>query len=155
MQSGGFSPHIGRSFGLFHDHVVRFCIITSDLQPLVVTKPNPREPEKENDNLWMAVMGGSPGNFGVIVSLELKPLWDNVYPNVRAQVHYMIYTPAAWTEVMSFLAELNADNNLPADFNVYAITLGKNPRQTPTNMDTKMMGLFNKHEPKRPQGIGV
>ncbi len=77
LQSGGVSPYFVHSFSLFYDHIVIFCIIMVNMKTQVVTK-------KENDNLWMAVMGGSPVNFGVIGLLVLKPLWDSDYPSAHA-----------------------------------------------------------------------
>lgn len=139
VQSGGFSPHIGRSFGLFHDQVEEFRIITADSKVRNVTKPRADDPDEFNDELWYAVLGSSPGSFGVLVYVIFKPFLDCNHSNSRAQTYYMTYTKEAYTEVLSFITELNDDDDLAADFNAYVITLGHcSPLRRP-NIDSAMI----------------
>ncbi len=64
----------------------------------------------------------------------------------------MSHTPKAWTEALFFLAKLKNDDELPADFNVYAITIRANLLRIPMDIDTKMI---YKHKPIRRQGIDM
>ena len=139
LQSGGFSVLCGRSFGWFSDHVVSFRIITADLQTRVVRRPDPARPDAGNDALWFAAIGGSPGNFGVVTQLTLRPLWDVDYPESRTMTVYMHYTPEAHEALLQIVAQYNDDDELPADFNVCTFILGAYPLALRPNIDTRMM----------------
>merc|ERR1719295_315527 len=70
VQTGGFGRTI-RSQGLLLDHVVAFDIITSDGQSRHVAKPSANSKGSLNDDLFWAVLGGSPGAWGVVTNYEL------------------------------------------------------------------------------------
>jgi hypothetical protein len=57
-QTGGYGQ-LGRSFGLFGDHIVGIRMIGHDGQIREVTRDSDAE-------LLYAILGGSPGNFGII-----------------------------------------------------------------------------------------
>lgn len=139
MQSGGFSVFCGRSFGWFCDHVTQFRIITADLQVRVIHKPVADKPEKENDDLWFAVIGGSPGNFGIVTEMTIKPLWDKDHPQSRSSTIYMHYSREAHEALMQIVAEYNDRDDLPADMNLCAFVLGAYPLVLRPNIDTRMM----------------
>jgi FAD/FMN-containing dehydrogenase len=76
-QSGGFSVDCPRSFGFFIDHLYQFDLVMAPTKATggvpkfrTVRRPTltPGGPgsDPENDELWFAMVGGSPGNFGVI-----------------------------------------------------------------------------------------
>jgi len=139
MQSGGFSVFCGRSFGWFCDHVTRFRLITADLKTREVHKPLADTKDPDNDELWFAVIGGSPGNFGIVTELTIKPLWDNDYPESRSSTVYMTYSREAHEALLQIVAEYNDRDDLPADFNLCAFVLGAYPLVLRPNIDTRMM----------------
>ncbi|HVJ94932.1 MAG TPA: FAD-binding oxidoreductase [Labilithrix sp.] len=139
LQSGGFSVFCGRSHGWFCDHVTEFRIICADLKTRIVHKPVPESPDRDNDDLWFAAIGGSPGNFGIVTELTLKPLWDADYPESRSTTVYMHYSREAHQALLQIVAEYNDRDDLPADFNLCAFVLGAYPLALRPNIDTRMM----------------
>lgn len=137
LQSGGFSVLCGRSFGWFSDHVVSFRIVTADLRTRVVHRPDPARPHVD-DELWFAAIGGSPGNFGVVTEMTLRPLWDADHPESRTMTVYLHYTPEAHEALLQIVADFNDDDDLPADFNVCTFILGAHPLVLRRNLDTRM-----------------
>ncbi len=63
-QTGGYGQ-LGRSFGLLGDHVWEIRLIDHDAEIKVVDKAS--DPE-----LFHAILGGSPGNFGVITHYTME-----------------------------------------------------------------------------------
>ena len=47
---------------------------------------------KNNDELFWAVMGGSPGNFGILTHVTFRPLHDKDYPDSRMMKFTIPYT---------------------------------------------------------------
>lgn len=139
LQSGGFSVLCGRSHGWFCDHITQFRIITADLETRIVHRPLADQPDKENDDLWFAAIGASPGNFGVVTEMTIKPLWDKDYPESRTSTIYMRYSPEAHEALLQLVAEYNDNDDLPADFNVCAFVLAGYPPVLRQNIDTRMM----------------
>ncbi len=139
LQTGGISPFCGRSHGFFADHVVEFKIVTADLVTRVVTRPpGPKiRAGSDNDVLWYGVMGGSPGNFGVVISLTIVPLRDCDYPFSRAYT-FVTANPKAYEEVTRIATEFNDDEGLAADWNVVAFTMAHSEPYLRANIETKM-----------------
>jgi hypothetical protein len=159
LQSGGFSVFCGRSFGWFCDHVTQFRIITADLETRVVHRPVADAPDKANDDLWFAAIGGSPGNFGVVTELTIKPLWDRDYPETRSVTHYMHYSPEAQEALLEIVADYNDRDDLPAEFNLMTFILGGYQPVLRPNIDTKMMHahpeIYGKGLEPHPALIGI
>jgi len=71
VQTGGFG-HGVRSHGILLDHVVAFDIILEDGESRHVIKPEVgTRTSRLNDDLFWAVLGGSPGAWGVVTNYEL------------------------------------------------------------------------------------
>jgi FAD/FMN-containing dehydrogenase len=137
MQSGGFSPMFLRSFGYFCDHITKFRIVLAprargeDPRTVEVIKPIPGQTSAENDELWYVVLGGSPGNFGVVLDVTIKPLWDRDYPHSRGLAIFRMFNGEkgrrdleAWIQL---IAEYSDDDEMPADYNFNVIMLAGNP----------------------------
>lgn len=159
LQSGGFSVLCGRSFGWFCDHVTQFRIITADLQTRIVERPVAGKPDKDNDDLWFAAIGGSPGNFGVVTEMTIKPLWDRDHPESRTSTIYMHYSPEAHEALLQIVAEYNDRDDLPADFNLCTFILAGYPAVLRPNIDTRMMHshpeIYGKGLEPHPAVIGI
>ena len=132
----GYSVFMPRSFGLMIDHVVAMTLViapkTKGGKASVVNleKPDPDMPEsadqRQNDELWYAVVGGGTGSFGVVIDVTLKPLWSGDYPHSRVCNTVMVYTPEKYQKVIDYLAGLAADDDLAADFNGSCALMGTN-----------------------------
>ena len=83
VQTGG-SGMLKRSFGLMSDYVEAFEIVMANGKHERIWKPNSPfaldGTTEENNDLFWAVMGGSPGNFGVLTHVIFHPLHDKDYP---------------------------------------------------------------------------
>ena len=94
-----------------------------------------------NDDLFWAVMGGSPGNFGILTHVRIRPLHDKDYPDSR-MMHFMTeYTPEKHHALESILAEMNGDPELPKNFNFCLTIMGP---QVPMFHGPKVFEKMNK-----------
>ena len=132
MQTGGYSPFFSRSFGFFCDHVQEFTIIlppnndNPKPEKVVVKKPAKRIPGDRNSDLWWAVQGGSPGNFGVITEMKVKGIKDEDHADARSMSVTFAYDENGKEKLKTFLeilSEFNDDDDLPADYAFNVICL--------------------------------
>ncbi|KFA60147.1 hypothetical protein S40285_09636 [Stachybotrys chlorohalonatus IBT 40285] len=73
-QTGGYGQ-LGRSFGLFGDYIRSIRMIDHDGQvQSSITKENP-----ETKGLFYAILGGSPGNFGIITHYTVEVMRGSYY----------------------------------------------------------------------------
>jgi FAD/FMN-containing dehydrogenase len=70
----------GRAFGLFADHIVEARVFTADGQ-VRWYKRDATDPEEAE--MFYAVLGGSPGNYGILTHIKLKVHKDSDHPNAR------------------------------------------------------------------------
>ena len=70
-QTGGYGQ-LGRSFGLLGDHVREIRLFDSDANVKTINKTS-------DPDLFYAILGGSPGNFGVITHYMLEVHQDADY----------------------------------------------------------------------------
>ena len=113
-QTGGYGQ-LTRGFGLFADHVVELEIITADCQKVIVTK------ETEPD-LFFALLGGSPGNFGVLTHFTIKPLRDIDHPLSRGMKLVCLYDRTTLKSLLDVMVDMANDVDFPQDFD-YCVTL--------------------------------
>ncbi|KAG5178609.1 hypothetical protein JKP88DRAFT_158492, partial [Tribonema minus] len=78
-QTGGYGQ-LSRAFGLFGDHIVAIRIITADQEVRELTRDSAVAADQE---LFWAVLGGSPGNFGVLTHVTIRPHHDEDHPNAH------------------------------------------------------------------------
>ena len=88
-QTGG-AGHIARNFGYCIDYVYGFTIVTADGS---IRKVNRDSPEQKDKDLYWAVLGGSPGAFGVTTQLIFHPILDKHYPYSTGWDAEIPYTP--------------------------------------------------------------
>uniref|UniRef100_A0A914GWS2 FAD-binding PCMH-type domain-containing protein n=1 Tax=Globodera rostochiensis TaxID=31243 RepID=A0A914GWS2_GLORO len=111
VQTGGYGIAI-RAFGLLADHVLAFDIITADGQTLHVARDSADEKMRD---LYYAVLGGSPGNFGVLTHITLKAYRNEDYPHsrgFRATFTYAKESVQRILDLMSKMSELERDYDL-------------------------------------------
>ena len=78
--------------------------------------------------MFWAVLGGSPGNFGILTHVRLRPRHDKDYPDSRMMNFATHYSPEKHHALESIKAEMSGDKSLASDYN-YMITIMscKNP----------------------------
>lgn len=116
IQTGGFGLLI-RSFGLLADYIQKVRIITADGQIQWVE----RDVVKDKDLLY-AILGGSPGNFGVVTDVTLRVLKDENYPESRGFRAIFPYSDATLTRLLDVMVDLDDTPNIPGDYD-YCISL--------------------------------
>ena len=83
--TGGYGM-CNRTFGIMCDYVEAFEIVMANGKLEKIWRPNsifaPEETSEENNDLFWAVMGGSPGNYGIITHYIFQPLHDKDYPGI-------------------------------------------------------------------------
>ncbi|KAG9239527.1 hypothetical protein BJ875DRAFT_365607 [Amylocarpus encephaloides] len=108
VQSGGWGQ-LGRSFGLFGDHVVSIEIVDHE--------GNFKEVTTQNDpDLFFALMGGSPGNLGVITHFTVKVHRDEDYVGSRGLKSIFLYKPKILKRLLDQLVEMSDDENFPGNY---------------------------------------
>mmetsp|Transcript_23859 Transcript_23859/g.36236 ORF Transcript_23859/g.36236 Transcript_23859/m.36236 type:complete len:672 (+) Transcript_23859:132-2147(+) len=173
LQTGGYAPCFSRSFGLFVDHCIQFTIILAPQEkgqdPIrkVVQKPA----EGVNDELWYTILGGSPGNFGVITEAMFEVRKDEDHKDSRGVFFPCVYeTPNSgkknFEEMLKIACEYSASDNgdIASDFcfNVFHITgncFEKDDLKKHKNVDTLMCAkhpeIYNKRGPATPPWVGL
>jgi hypothetical protein len=129
-QTGGYGQ-LNRAFGLMCDHIEGFEIVLANGEHKKVWKPTsitrnqivfPEDIGKENDDLFWAVMGGSPGNYGVLTHLQMRPLHDDKYPDSRAMRVFTPYTKEKMDKLLQVMTEMSDDPDFPRNFD-YCLNL--------------------------------
>ncbi|KAG0027213.1 hypothetical protein BGZ82_009104 [Podila clonocystis] len=116
VQTGGYGQ-LGRSFGLLADHVQKIRIITADGQPRVIE----RKVEEDKD-LFFAVLGGSPGNFGVLTHVTIRVHRDEDHPLSRGLKILYPYDRNRLKRLLDVMVEMANEKSFPADFD-YCLTV--------------------------------
>ncbi|KAK3836330.1 MAG: hypothetical protein JOS17DRAFT_771863 [Linnemannia elongata] len=106
VQTGGYGQLI-RSFGLLADYVQKVRIITADGQARWVERGR-----AQDKDILYAILGGSPGNFGVITDVTLNVLKDEDYPACGATLK----------RLLDVMVDLDDTPDTPADYD-YSISM--------------------------------
>ena len=109
VQTGGYGAFTNM-FGLFGDHVIGFRIITADTKIRNITKEN-------NPDLFWAVLGGSPGNFGVLTHITLKVNPDKKYNVIKYRIFYP-YRKEHFRNLLNLFINLNGTKNKLIDYSI-------------------------------------
>lgn len=144
-QTGGFSV-ITPTFGVMIDYLLRFDIILPDGAKRTVARDS-KDPG--DGDLWFAVLGGSPGNFGVVTSITVKYLKDEDYPKARCFKAAWFFRAEALQELVQIVNEINDDPNSDPDFGLSVMALGAEYDEEtrwwsllPETFDEKMMKKY-------------
>ena len=100
-QTGG-AGHIARNFGFCIDYVYGFTIVTADGS---IREVNRDSPAQEDKDLYWAVLGGSPGAFGVTTNLVFHPILDEDYPHSTGWDARIPYTPKRMEACLAILED--------------------------------------------------
>ncbi|KAH7110652.1 hypothetical protein B0J13DRAFT_591116 [Dactylonectria estremocensis] len=107
-QTGGYGQ-LGRSFGLFGDHIRTIRMVCHDG---VI-----RDISKENDaELFYAILGGSPGNFGIISHYTVEVYQAKSYMGTFAGL--WIYSPKVLKKLLTAVAQMAENAKVPRGFDL-------------------------------------
>jgi len=128
-QTGGYG-HIARAFGLAIDYVYGFTIVLATGEIRTVTRDS--EDQQSRDIYW-AVMGGSPGAFGVTTEVIIHPILDEDYPHSTAYKRVFSHTPERMKEVILIVEDFinrakEGDDNYIAEELDLMVSLSSNNR---------------------------
>lgn len=104
-QTGGYGL-LTRCLGLFSDHLVELHVVMPNGDQRVVTKAD--------QDLWFALLGGSPGNYAIVTHVVIETHRDIDYPDSRGLV---INGPAITEDRLKRAFDLLRDtgSNVPDD----------------------------------------
>lgn len=109
-QTGGYG-HTARAFGLAIDYIYGFTIVLADGEIKTITRDSK---EQEDLDIYWAVMGGSPGAFGVTTELVIHPILDEDYPHSTGFSRSFKYSERQMLAVLKILEDFinrsNADD---------------------------------------------
>ncbi|KAF9923363.1 hypothetical protein BGZ67_009865, partial [Mortierella alpina] len=138
VQTGGYGQ-LARSFGLLADQVQKFRIITADGIPRSIQRGVP-----EDSDLFFAVLGGSPGNFGVLTDVTLKVFRDEDHPKSRGLRARYLYSRDSLKRLLDVMVDMADDKNFPGDYDYNVSVLSSCCLALPLitlGMDKKMQRL--------------
>ena len=124
VQTGGYGQ-LGRSFGLFGDHVVSHEIVEHNGGFKEITRDS--HPE-----LFYAILGGSPGNLGVITHFTIEVHRDQDYVGSRGIKAFYEYSPKTLQRLLTLLATMSDDPNFPRNYDFCISVLSEFSEYLPT-----------------------
>ena len=108
VQTGGYGQ-LGRSFGLFGDYVLSLEIIDHEGQSKEITKTT--DPE-----MFFALLGGSPGNLGVVTHFTIEVQRDSNYQGSRGLKALYWYDTRTLKRLLNILVEMSDDPDFPRNY---------------------------------------
>ena len=112
-QTGGYGQ-LARAFGLFSDQIVSFEIFLADGTKRVVAADSPEQFDKD---LFFAVLGGGPGNYGIVTHITVRPFRDLDHQYARAYKKVVPYDPKLDHHLLVRLFDLVQEwENAPGDY---------------------------------------
>ncbi|KAG0288419.1 hypothetical protein BGZ97_006825 [Linnemannia gamsii] len=142
VQTGGYGQ-LGRSFGLLADHVQKIRIITADCQPREIQRG-----VEEDSDLFFAVLGGSPGNFGVVTHVTLVVHRDQDHPQSRGLRILYPYDRDRLKRLLDVMVRM-ADNELfQADYDYCVSVSSGGSLIFPSSFSPSIDRTMRKNHPK-------
>jgi FAD binding domain len=108
VQTGGYGQ-LGRSFGLFGDHVISLEVVDHEGTFKEVTR-------KSDPELFHAILGGSPGNLCVITHFTLSVHRDKDYKGSRGVKSIYWYKRQTLENLLDILVEMSDNENFPGNY---------------------------------------
>lgn len=108
VQTGGYGQ-LGRSFGLFGDHVLSLEIVDHEGNFKEITKAS--DPE-----MYYAWLGGSPGNLGVLTHFTIEVHRDSDYQGSRGLKALYWYNPNTLKRLIDILTEMSDNPDFPRNY---------------------------------------
>ena len=113
VQTGGYGQ-LSRAFGLFSDQIVAFEIFLADGSKRTVQADSPDPFDKD---LFFAVLGGGPGNYGIMTHITIRPLKESDHKYARAYKKVIPYDPKLDHNVLVQMFDLVEEwENAPGDY---------------------------------------
>lgn len=120
VQTGGYGQ-LTRAFGLFSDHIQSFEIFLADGTKKKVCRKSEVQADKD---LFFAVLGGGPGNYGIMTHVTISPPKDSDHQYSRAFKKVIPYDPKYDHDVLVQLFDLVRKwENAPGDYD-FSFTVG-------------------------------
>ncbi|KAJ0116619.1 fad binding domain-containing protein [Diaporthe amygdali] len=141
VQTGGYGQ-LGRSFGLFGDHIRSLEIIDHAGEEKEITRAG--DPE-----LFYAWLGGSPGNLGVLTHFTVEVHRDADYKGSMGVRVLHLYDEDKLKSLLQVLAEMNDDEEFPRNYDLCISVLSAS-----FDILGLMGGLDNKMEEEHPEIFG-
>ncbi|KAF8926772.1 hypothetical protein BGZ58_010916 [Dissophora ornata] len=123
VQTGGYGQLI-RSFGLLADYVQKVRIITADGVKRWVERGVAADKE-----LLYAILGGSPGNFGVITDVTLNVQKDEDHALSRGFRAQFPYTEARLKALLDVMVAQDDKPDTPGDYDYCITVMGARPAE--------------------------
>ena len=108
VQTGGYGQ-LGRSFGLFGDHVISLEIVDHAGEVKEVTKQS--DPE-----LFYGLLGGSPGNFGIITHFTINVHQDKDHIGSRGVKSIYWYDTKTLKRLLDVIVEMAENPDFPPNY---------------------------------------
>ena len=122
VQTGGYGQ-LGRSFGLLGDHVRILTIVDSDGNVRDIAKNN-------NPELFYALLGGSPGNLGVVTHVTIQVYNDKDYQGALGLKAMWFYNKDEVKRLMDILVEMSDDDDFPRNYDLCVSVLSSSFKLT-------------------------
>ena len=133
-QTGGYGQ-LGRSFGLLGDHITEIRMIDHAGQVLHINQHNHNE-------LFYAIRGGSPGNFGVITHYTIMAFKAESYMGIENTIKtpkgpkqfkgprgvkaFWLFNEKTLTSLLKAVADMSDKGNAPRGFDLCVNVLSQN-----------------------------
>jgi hypothetical protein len=154
-QTGGYGQ-LGRSFGLFGDHIRTIRMVCHDGVIREITKDSDAE-------LFHAILGGSPGNFGIITHYIVEVFQGKSYmgtvagpngikgPNGMKALY--LYNPDVLKKLLTEVAKMGDDAKFPQGFDLCVSVLSTDFPVTILFPSLKDASLWEKIQNKIKQAL--
>jgi hypothetical protein len=116
VQTGGYGQ-LGRSFGLLGDHVTEIEIVDHEGVPRTISKQN-------DPKLFYCILGGSPGNFGVLTHFTVKIYRDEDYQGSTGMKCVYPYSPEKLESLLDIVVKMSDE-----------VDINGKPTELPRNYD--------------------
>lgn len=108
------------SLGLGMDYIKSIKLINANGKLQIVSLKN-------NHDLFWAILGGSPGSFGIILEYEFEPIYDNQYPFNYIYKSIYLYRKETFTYILNTTMNLLNDSLLINNHDIGCVYLVLTP----------------------------